>query len=142
MGTEFTFHDYVDEAGVNIIDDWLAGIPVAAKVKLDKRLIHLQALPPGQWKRGVVDTLDGDCAGLFEVRAALNNVQYRILGKHTPQREPTLLFCFTKTGFKINKVPKLFCLEAFARAARSAADPLKARRQHSYGRAGTNLGKP
>ncbi len=59
MGAEFTFYDFVDELGENIVYKWLQEIPKGAKEKFDLRLTHLEALPPGQWGTGsrLVDTL-------------------------------------------------------------------------------------
>lgn len=56
MGTEFTFYDYIEE-GVNLIHAWFEDQPAAIKAKFNKWLLHLEALPPGEWKRPLVDTL-------------------------------------------------------------------------------------
>ena len=99
MGREFTFFDHVGEDGVNNIKAWLNGPGRAARAKLNTWLSHLEATSPGQWKRPIVDTLTGECVGLFEIRASIARREYRILGFHGPgQREATLAIGITKSG--------------------------------------------
>lgn len=59
MGSEHTFYDYVDGAGSNTIHAWLNTIPKGAKVKINKRLDHLEAMKQwrGRTKARLVDTL-------------------------------------------------------------------------------------
>ena len=112
MGVEFTFFDYVDEDGVNTISAWLDGPGRAARAKLNAWLSHLESTSPGQWKRPIVDTLTGECVGLFEIRASIARQQYRILGFHgTGHREATLALGTIKSG-KI--VPIEDCWEALS----------------------------
>ena len=92
MGAEFTFYDYVDSQGNNAIRAWLDGVGLKAKARFTMLIAQLEATPPGDWGRPVVDTLHGDCAGLFEIRAKVVDVQYRLLGFHGPgQRALTLV---------------------------------------------------
>ena len=103
MGSQFTFYDFVDAEGENVVYAWLHQIPTGAKQKFDRRMEHLEAMPPGQWGTGsrFVDTLtDRACDGLFEIRVPLNGTQYRILGAHNG-REPNLLHCFVKRGAEV-----------------------------------------
>ena len=112
MGAEFTFFDYVDADGVNTIRAWLNGPGRAARAKLNAWLSHLESTSPGQWKRPIVDTLTGECAGLFEIRASIARQQYRILGFHGPgQREATLALGTIKLG---KVVPIEDCREALS----------------------------
>lgn len=129
MGSEYTFYDYM-EGGVNVIQVWLNGIPTGARVKFNTRLIHLEATPPGQWARPFVDTLDGHCAGLFEIRVPLSHQQYRIIGSHMgADRTPTLLHCFIKRG---DKVPKVECDSAKEIKNKVLANPAMYRVEHNY----------
>lgn len=131
MGSEFTFYDYVDDEGGNVVYSWLRGIPKAAKVKLDSRTRHLEATPPGQWGTGsrFVDTLtDVGCEGLFEIRVSYRRVQYRILGAHR-SREPILLHCFVKAG---SRVPVEECDRAKRKLDLATADPARHRVEHVY----------
>ena len=128
MGSEHTFYEFCAEDGGNEIRIWLDGIPKGAKAKFNNWLQHLEATPPGQWKRPLVDTLDEHCAGLFEIRVKLSTQRFRILGAHTPDRTPTLLHCFIKPDAK---VPHLDCDVAFANEAIVNANP-KRRVRHDY----------
>jgi phage-related protein len=128
MGAEFTFYDYTDSAGANLIRLWLDGIPKKAKQQFTKWLLYLEAMPPGQWSRPQVDTLDGHCAGLFEIRVSHMRHQYRILGMHR-ERSPVLLHCFDKRG---GEVPEGECHRAFVRAETVVANPAHHAVRHDY----------
>ncbi len=129
MGVEFTFYDFMDKDGANTIRSWLDSIPKGAKAKFNNWLVHLEATPPGQWKRPLVDTLDGHCAGLFEIRVSLSHQQFRILGGHTAERKPTLLHCFIKPG---DEVPHEECDRANKNQEALRTDPAR-RVEHDYG---------
>lgn len=130
MGSDYTFYDYLDSGNVNSIRVWLDTIPLAVKVKLNKRLLHLEGTK--QWVRPLVDTLTGgDCAGLFEIRASLSRIQYRILGCHgLGQGAPTLLHTFIKSG---NRVPESECSQALMKRTEIEANPTGRRVEHDYG---------
>lgn len=128
MGSEFTFYDFVDDGGRNIVHDWMEQIPPKAKAKFNKWFLHLEGMPHGQWTRPMVDTLDGHCAGLFEVRVSLDR-QYRILGAHNDRQEPTLLHGFIKPD---DDVPEEDCDRAFVNKALAEAEPEKYRVEHRY----------
>ena len=130
MGSEFTFYDRLDDQGVNVVHEWLGGIPKGAKAKFTKWLLHLEGLPPGEWRRPLVDTLDGRCDGLFEVRVSLSGQQYRILGSHSADRKPTLVHCFIKGD---DRVPDEDCDRAQLSRAQVESDPAKHRVEHDYG---------
>lgn len=131
MGSEFTFYDYIDGEGRNVVYEWLGQIPIAVKVKFNNRLLHLEGTKVGQWTRPLVDSLDGHCAGLFEVRSSRAGQQYRILGAHMgSERKPTLMHCFIK---KDQKVSEKDCDTAFERMAEVEADPTNRRVEHNYG---------
>lgn len=129
MGTEYTFYDYVEE-GENLIRTWLAALPKPVKAKITNWLFHLEATPPGKWRRPHVDTLTGDCQGLFEVRAEISGIQYRLLGCHdTGERTPTLLHGFIKPG---NKVPQPECDTALDRKEKVRGDIGNRRELHDF----------
>jgi len=133
MGSEFTFYDYVDDGGRNVVHDWLHGsdLPMGVKVKFTNWLQHLEGTPPGEWKRPLVDTLDGHCAGLFEVRVSHSHRQYRILGSHMGvDRTPTLMHCFIKPDDRVSEED---CDQALLRKAQVEGDPNKHRVEHDYG---------
>lgn len=119
MGSEFTFYDYV-ENGKNLIHEWLNGPAKDVRTKLNNRIRHLEATNKGSWTRPMVDTLTGDCDGLFEIRMKRGRVQYRILGFHGPNanaKQVTLLYCFIKRD---GPVPTTDCDEARRRIAKIA----------------------
>jgi hypothetical protein len=125
MGSEFTFYDFVDDSGTNLIHQWLQGIPKGAKQKFNKWLMHLEATPPGEWRRPLVDTV---CDGLREIRVSFGQ-QYRILAVHTPDRKPILLHSFIKSG---RRVPKGECDRARVKKDQVEADPAKHTVEHNY----------
>ena len=130
MGAEFTFFDYVDANGVNTIRAWMDGPGRAARAKFNTWLGHLEATAPGEWKRPIVDTLTGDCFGLFEVRASIERHQYRILGFHGPrQREATLAVGILKSG---KVVPIGDCREALSIKDIVEAQPDDRRERHAF----------
>jgi len=127
MGSEFTFCDFVDGSGNNVIHDWLQTIPKKAKQKFNKQLDYLEATPLGMWSRPFVDTLSDE---LFEVRVRLGTQQYRILGAHTgAQRMPILLYCFIKPD---RKVPEKDCDRAKLRLEQFLVYPAKHMVEHNY----------
>ena len=130
MGSEFTFQDFVDDRGKNVIHDWLDDqIPVGAKAKFDKWILHLEATPHGDWKRPLVDTLDGHCAGLFEIRVEWDNQQYRLLGAHNAERKPVLLHGFIKPDDRVDQGE---CDRALARKAQVESGAKVRRVRHNY----------
>lgn len=130
MGAEFTFFDYVNASGVNAIRAWMDGPGRAARAKLNTWLGHLEATAPGEWKRPIVDTLTGECFGLFEIRASIAHRQYRILGFHGPrQREATLAIGIVKSG---KVVPIGDCQEALRIKETVEAQPDDRRQRHEF----------
>ena len=129
MSTTCKFHDYVDESKVNVIHSWLGNIPKQVKVKFTNRLVHIEGT--GEWKRPFVDTLTGDCDGLFEVRAKHAKEQYRILGSREQRSlNPILLHGFRKRS---PSVPLAECDEAFRRLENVKAHTGVYEVEHNYG---------
>lgn len=132
MGHQFNFYDYVDEAGQNQIRAWLDCIGAKPKARLNSWILHLAATPPGQWSRPLVDTLAGECEGLFEIRAQVNRVQYRLLGFHgTGERQVTLVFGAVERSNRFE--PLSACEQAQRRKSQVEQDPEKHRRAHAFG---------
>ena len=132
MGVEHTFYDYINESGVNTISDWLNSIPKSVKVKFNNWLGHLEGINQGSWKRPLVETLtEGECDGLFEVRAKLSRQQFRIIGYHGPGvGTPTLLWGFIKSGSRVSQAD---CRIAHNRRLIVESNPNKYRGEHNYG---------
>ena len=131
MGSEFTFYDFVDGSGRNIIHDWLQRVPKGVKQKFNKRLENLEATPSGKWTHRLVDTLtDGPCDGLFEVRVRWGTRQYRILGAHTGVRgRPILLHYFIKPGARVDPAE---CQRAKTKMGQFSANPARHKVVHNY----------
>lgn len=88
MGTQHTFHDYIDAdgGGGNIIKDWLNDGASAANANFIIRIELLEASPPGGfedsvWRPPFVISLKGKWKGFIEIRTKANNNQYRLIGK-------------------------------------------------------------
>ena len=129
MGTEFKFYDYVEKEE-NLIHAWLQELPRRVKAKFNKWLLHLEGVGPGGWSRPYVDTLTGDCNGLFEIRVQRSRINYRILGCHeTGERMPTLLHGFIKADAKVQKAD---CQTALTRKENVRGDLDWSREVHDY----------
>lgn|GEM_PF-1503163 len=134
MGTEFTFFDYVDDRGTNVVTAWFtqqsrSGAKV--KAKFDTRLLTMEATPAGEgyWLRPQTETLHGDCEGLFEIRALLRNVQLRLLGfHHASGTEVTLVFGATERDGKWE--PLSACAQALKRRIEAITHPALHRTRH------------
>ncbi len=86
MGREYTFYDYIDEGGNNVIKDWLNGAGKAAKLKFFFRIDQLEASPPRGfqdtvWQYPYADDLEGEWKGFTEIRARKDNNEYRLIGQ-------------------------------------------------------------
>jgi hypothetical protein len=98
LPTQKRFLDFLDDAGRNVIRDWLATLPKKAKAKVDLRIAYLQAgtIP---WTRPFVAPLKGDGLGLSELIAKHERIQYRPLFFDGPgNQDATLLVGATKTS--------------------------------------------
>ncbi len=97
----WVFFDFVSDSGENLIHQWIEDLPASArkqvKAKLNTRITYLEAVPT--FGGGYVEMLHGECAGLFEIRLEVKNVQYRPLACYGPsQGEVTLLFMAREIG--------------------------------------------
>jgi hypothetical protein len=132
MDSEFTFYDYVDFDGENVIRNWLYDpreVSKKARVKFQRGMLNLEGWAPPWPIRPFYAPLDEQCAGLFELRVPLDK-QYRILGFHL-DRTPTLVHCFVKRDAA---VPPIECQRANEKKARVLADPAQRRVEHYYGK--------
>lgn len=130
MGAEYTFYDYVDEDGINVIKTWLEAR--GGKARFDTIIQYLEASRPGTWRRPVVGRLTGECAGLSEIRAQVRRTQLRLLGFYGPgEREFTLVFGAVEKNDRF--VPLSACEQAFRRKDRVNAAPDISRKEHDFG---------
>ena len=76
----WTFLDYVDEAGRNVIAEWAKRLPARARVKFHTRLQYMAPLPRDQWASGWSKSLVGkDWRDIYEIRFFVDKVQWRPL---------------------------------------------------------------
>jgi hypothetical protein len=107
----WTIYDYVGADGNNEIRAWIDSLPIAAQVKIDTIIRHLEAkvIWPPQY---VSDRKD--CAEIYELRIVSSGVQYRPLGYFGPQRrEFTILLGAVEKGGELE--PRAFCIIATRR---------------------------
>jgi len=114
MAGYWTFKDYVDSDGKNVVRSWLNGLPKPAKAKINTTIGFLEAMP--RLEMPYVRVLKGTCAGLMELRVTSGNVQYRPLCCYGPgEKEVTILFGAVEKGGKF--VPLSACSIALMRKA-------------------------
>ena len=129
MGCHWTFYDYVDTKGKNLINLWLNDEAKRAKAQFNSTIHMLESIPYGTWRRPWVDTLKGKCKGLFEVR--LQGLEFRILAFHGPgQSCSTLAIGLVK---KSNKVRIEDCLKALDIKDLVDSRPSERRVVHDFG---------
>lgn len=79
----WTFYDFRDRRGTNLIRLWLDGMPDKARAKINARILFMQALPV--WPEQYVSSLKG-WPELVELRVVSTGNQYRPLGFYGPER--------------------------------------------------------
>ena len=130
MGFYWTFYDYVDENGENLINRWLNNEGKKAKSKFNSWIRHLEGTAPGKWKRPLIDTLTDDCEGLLEIRAIQSGINYRLLVFHGPdQCRPTLALGIIK---QTDKVPPEDCKRTLRIKEIVDGDPTNRRVEHDF----------
>lgn len=113
LSSEWTFRDFVDGRGSNLIRKWTDTLPYAAQAKMDWIVLLLQASPVWPWPQQYFSALRG-YKGIYELRAGSSGVQYRPLGCYGPaEKEFTLLIGSTEKG---GKLPKGDCEAAVERS--------------------------
>lgn len=137
MGAEYTFYDYINGNGENEILQWLNSIGGQgkdrhkAKAAFTERLLGLEGTPTGEWRRPPVDMLHGDCAGLYEIRKEIKNVQFRLIGFHGPnQGTGTLIFGAKEVNGRFD--PRDTCRRAQEIKALVESNPSAYRRVHDW----------
>src|SRR5437016_13111800 len=96
---EWLILDYIDERGINIIQEWLMDkreVPTKARAKIQRILLQLAGTK--LWTRPLASNLDG-YPEIVEIRILWMNTQYRLLGFRGPiDREFTILFPAIEQG--------------------------------------------
>jgi len=86
----WTFRDYKDQSGNNVIADWVGSIEPPKKrnkviARWDAILEQLQNLEQPVWPRDWFTQLAG-FPGIFEMKFTVQNIQWRPLGFFGPRR--------------------------------------------------------
>jgi hypothetical protein len=107
---EWTFRDYLERRGNNVVREWISSLPVLAQAKVDSVLLILQA--ERIWPAQYVSALRG-YKQIYEIRVGCAGVQYRPLGCYGPGRgEFTILLGSIEKG---GKLPRGDCKTAIER---------------------------
>lgn len=88
MNTAWHFKVFLKDKTTDVIEEWQEGLPTKAQVKIEERIKYLAITP--QWVRPYFDILHGH-DHIHEIRVIHNNIQYRILGCFSGEKEFTLL---------------------------------------------------
>jgi Gp49-like protein DUF891 len=96
----WTFYDFLDVRGINLVRLWLDGLPKKVQAKIDVRILFMQAQLI--WPDGWVSALNG-WPDILEVRIGSFGAAYRPLGFYGPgQKEFTIVLGTVEKG----KLPK------------------------------------
>lgn len=102
----WTFYDFVDASGENVIDAWLRGLtashPMKVRARLDAKVTNLQQMRRNDWGDLIGPMKGREWHKIFELRFTFQNVQYRPLLCHVPDEQAiTLLVGATEKGGQI-----------------------------------------
>lgn len=96
---EWTFLDFVDEAGTNAIAEWASALSAKARAKFHTRIEDMEVLKRGQWGKRARPLAGDQWPGVFEMRFEVGGVQYRPLFCFGPARgEVTILMGAEERG--------------------------------------------
>lgn len=132
MGSEYTFYDYIDGNGNNVIRDWLNGGGNPAKGRFIMVISQLEASPPSGfmdsvWNPPFACDLKGSWKGFTEIRAKVNKIQYRLIGRKI-DRDVSLVTWGLHGGQGWH--PGIPPGTAKIRVNQMVTNPLKYRREH------------
>lgn len=92
----WTFYDFLDPRGLNLIRSWLDSLPPKVAAKIDARILYMQAVHV--WPEQFVSALRG-WPDIFELRIVSGGSQYRPLCYYGPnQRNVTILLGAIEKG--------------------------------------------
>ena len=134
MGTEYTFYDYIDENGNNVIKNWLNNEAKYAKAFFNEIIGHLKtSSPPGGegtfWKKPYAIPMKKNWKGFWELRKQAKNVQYRLLCKIANRNVYLVAFGTHKDQYyKTDVAPEV----AEVRVEQMIDNPSRYRREHEY----------
>ncbi len=79
----WTFYDFLDPRGVNLVRAWLDSLPVKVAAKIDARILYMCTVR--MWPEQYVSALKG-WPDIFELRVVSAGSQYRPLCYYGPNR--------------------------------------------------------
>lgn len=92
----WTFYDFLDPRGLNLIRAWLDSLPVKVAAKIDARIVYMRTVR--MWPEQYVSALKG-WPDIFELRIVSDGSQYRPLCYYGPHRgEVTILYGAIEKG--------------------------------------------
>lgn len=84
----WTFYDFLDANGENVIDAWLDDLstsqPKKVRARLEQRVTNLQQMPRSDWRDQIGAMTGPGWEKLFHMRFTFQNVQYRPLLCYVP----------------------------------------------------------
>jgi hypothetical protein len=96
----WTFYDFLDSRGVNLIRAWLDSLPQKVAAKIDARILFMRTVRV--WPEQYVSALKG-WPDIFELRVVSAGAQYRPLCFYGPNRgEVTIVLGAIEKG----KIPR------------------------------------
>jgi hypothetical protein len=124
----WTFWDFISQRGSNVIHDWLNSpeVPLAAKAKINARIISLQGFPifPEQYFSAYKGWDD-----LYELRVVFGGTQYRPFGCYGPGRHQ---FTLLVGGIEKGSIPTGLLRVADERRKIIISNPSRIKR-HDFG---------
>jgi hypothetical protein len=96
----WTFYDFRDARGVNVIRHWLDRIPAKSAAKINTRILFMRAI--AVWPEQYVSSLKG-WPHLVELRVGSFGNQYRPIGFYGPERHQ---FTIVLVTIEKGKIPK------------------------------------
>jgi len=122
----WTFYDFLDPRGVNLIRGWLDGLPAQARARINARILFMKAI--SNWPEQYVSALTG-WPKLVEIRVVSGGNQYRPLGFYGPQRRQ---FTIVLGTIEKGKLPRRVLETADEHRKIILADPSRIR-EHDFG---------
>jgi phage-related protein len=81
----WSFRDYKDDRGRNLVAAWFASLPAGARATLNARLQQIRRLQ--KLEKPYVVFFGGKWNGVCEIRKKADNIQYRLLACRGPGKD-------------------------------------------------------
>jgi hypothetical protein len=133
MFKEYIFYDYIDanKSGINVIHAWLNSDGKPAKARFTFIIKYLETSSPPRsngsyWCEPMTKAMKGKWNGFIELRAKINKVQYRLIGKMENRDFFLVATAFHKGSYETDITPKT----ADDRVKQMISNPYKYRSEH------------